>query len=49
MMQRRGIDPRISAWFRCSTRAEAIPDTSLPCSSRPPITHTVFWYDTIIA
>ena len=37
------------AWFRCSTRAEATPDTMLPRGSKPPITHTVFWYDTIIA
>ena len=48
MMQRRGVDPQTLASFRRSTRAEAMPDTSLPCSSRPPITHTVFWYDTII-
>ena len=36
------------AWFRCSTRAEATPRTP-PRGWKPPITHTVFWYDTIIA
>ena len=36
-------------WFRCSTRAEAAPIISLPRGWKPPITHTVFWYDTIIA
>src|SRR5260370_21418158 len=37
------------AWSRYSTRAEATPDTWLPWGSKPPITHTVFRYDTIIA
>ena len=37
------------AWFRCSTRAEATPSISPPRGWKPPITHTVFWYDTIIA
>ena len=36
-------------WFRWNTRAEATPMISLPRGSKPPITHTVFWYDTIIA